>query len=104
MEHGLFRGAGIVTHDHHVRVLMSRGCPRGPSNWTGYGIILEPADCGSDDGSTELIIHMDRSIRVDVRKSKERLQLFNGTAAIEVDSVHLTVAFVSITATVSDRL
>jgi hypothetical protein len=79
----------------------------GPSNWTGYGqiwVILEPFDCGGDDGPTKLIIYMDRSIRVDVWKPKERLQLFNGTAAIEVDSVHLTVAFIRITATVSDRL
>jgi hypothetical protein len=58
----------------------------GPSNWTGYGqhwVILEPSDCGGDDGPTELIIHMDRSIWADARKLKERLQLFNGTAAIE---------------------
>jgi len=66
-------------------------------------VILEPIDCGGDDGPTERIIHVDRSIWVDVRKSEERLQLFHGTTTIEVNSVHLTVAFIRITATVSNR-
>ena len=103
MEHGLFRGAGIVNHDHHVRVSISQ-C--GSLTRTGCGqtwVILEPINCGDDDGPTKLIIHVDRSIWVDIRKSKERLQLFNGTTAIEVDPVHLTVAFIRITPTVSDR-
>jgi len=103
MEHGLFRGAGIVNHDRHVRVSISQ-C--GSLNRAGCGqpwVILEPINCGGDDGPTKLIIHVDRSIWVDIRKSKEWLQLFHGTATIEVDPVHLTVAFIRITATVSDR-
>jgi hypothetical protein len=46
---------------------------------------------------------LNRSIWVDVRKSKERLQLFNGSATVDVNPVHLTVALIRITATVSYR-
>jgi hypothetical protein len=47
---------------------------------------------------------MDRSVWIDIRQSKKRLQLLNGTTAIEVDSVGLTVAFIRIAETVSDCL
>ena len=77
------------------KVLKRAGCRQ---TW----VILEPINSGGDDGPTKLIIHVDRSIWVDIRKSKERLQLFNGTTAIKVDPVHLTVPFIRITATVSD--
>src|SRR5882724_6288283 len=50
----------------------------GASNWRRNRrrrVVLEPIDCRSDDGATELFVHMDRTIWVDVRKSKRRLQL-----------------------------